>query len=625
MHASPSPYPSQSTRLSTWVAALMLVALGFIQLYYCDLTFHGPDQIRDMDTVRLWLHQGQWPHNSTPFNGRLYLPPGFYYLLALPLLVADSEISIFIAFGLFYVACIAYTWHTLRRHLGERAALAYLVLAMPIFSSVYTHSAWNPALVIGLSSLVLALWIQTLHQPRQGWFALVLVMFVLVQVHPSAAPLGVALGLYALVHPAVLKHRATLASMGIVLTLTAVWAVLAQPWNAPRIVSAPPPPAPGGWSALPARLLDASKWWDALAMPYRMIDGISPAIPVVTAAAAILLGVMLVGVVLGLVYAVRTRTMRWVALALVLWWVLAMTFLSHGGFWHLDVIQPWLAVMAAYGWTRVSEQWSCPNAPWLWGTAAVGVLALGGQVGLYRHFEAHGKIDVAANTSFFPRIQDVERQIPSFSYRYLHAMQTYLQTEGICQNQLRGQHWMLARDMTNRQFDARCREAPGLPPATQYLIEPTHPAGPWELTRGLIPVATLPAAAVYALPSLPMRINGQEGGNVFADEKADYMTFLPARHNQGIEIQLSTEGPTVLHVSLRCTDETILRLPDSWTLTHATSIAPPRASQVKYMGSNYYTFEWTLHPTQAYTPITLATPAVLTNCDVSAAARLLKA
>ena len=43
------------------------------------------------------------------------------------------------------------------------------------------------------------------------------------------------------------------------------------------------------------------------------------------------------------------------------------------------------------------------------------------------------------------------------------------------------------------------------------------------------------------------------------------------------------------------------------------------------MSRNYYTFEWTRHPTQTYTSITLAMhPAVLTYCDVSAAARVMK-
>lgn len=623
MNAPPTTLPLRSIRPGDWIAVLILLALSVLQLYYCDLTFHGPDQIRDMETVRQWLHQGQWPQSSTPFNGRLYFPPGFYYLLGLPLLVIDSEISIFVAFGLFYVACIGYAWYTLSRSLGERIALAYLVLCMPIFGSVYTHSAWNPALVMGLSSLVLTLWVQALQQPRQGWFALVLAMFVLLQIHPSAAPLGVALGLYALVHPAVLRHRATWASIAIVAALSALWAAWAQPWNIPRVVAAPPPPTPGGWSALPGRILDAGKWWDALAMPYHMVAGISPAIPAVTAAAAALLGVMLVGVALGLVHAMRARAMRWVAFALVLWWVMAIALLSHGAFWHLDVIQPWLALVAAYGWARTSEQWNCSPSPWRWCAAGVGALALGGQVGLYRQFEAQGRIDVSANASFFPRIQGVERLIPSFSYRYLHAMQTYLQTEGICQNQLRGLYWMLARDMTNRQFDARCRDSAGYASALQYLIEPTHPTMPWALTGGLTPVAKLPGASVYALAPLPLHINGREGGNVFSDEKADYMTFLPARHDQGIKVQINAQGPTVLRVSLRCTDETTLRLPDSWTLAHATSMAPPRASQVKYLGSNYYTFEWTLQPAQAHTPMTLATPPVVTHCDVSAAARAL--
>ena len=617
-----SPPPSRA-QASDWLAVLLLLGFGFLQVYYCDLTFHGPDQIRDVETVRQWLHQGQWPRSSTPFNGRFFLPPGFYYLLGLPLLVADRETSIFAAFGLFNLACLGWAWATFRAHLGHRVALGFVALCMPIVGSMYTHSAWNPALVMGLSSGVLALWVRALHRPGSGWFALALAMFLLLQIHPSAVPLAVAMGLYAVLHPAVLRQRGTWAGIGAVVALTAGWALWAKPWNIANVVAAPPPPSEGGWMAFAGRLLSPGKWWDALAMSYYMVAGISPAQPGVTAAAAVLLGVVLVGAVLGLVRAARSPAMRWVAVAMLVWWGMAMLMLPFGAFWHLDVIQPWMALVAAYGWAGASERWARSAVAWLAGTAAVGALALGGQWALYRQFEVLGKLDLGANVSFFPHIGGPLRWVPSFSFRYLRAMQDYVDSEGLCQSQLRGLYWMLARDLTNRQFDARCPVAAARASATQYLIEPAAPAVPSAFTQGLAPVAALPGAAVFAFAPLPVRVNGRDGGNVFTDERVDYMTFLPATHPQGIALQLTAPGPAVLRVALRCADASVLPAPEGWSLSQAHAMAAPRAEHFRYMGSNYYTLEWTLQPAQPGAPMALATPPAALQCDVSAAARAL--
>jgi len=101
------------------------------------------------------------------------------------------------------------------------------------------------------------------------------------------------------------------------------------------------------------------------------------------------------------------------------------------------------------------------------------------------------------------------------------------------------------------------------------------------------------------------------------------MTFLPATHLQGIALQLTAPGPAVLHVALRCADASVLPAPEGWSLSQARSTAAPRAEHFRYMGSNYYTLEWSLQPTQLGVPMTVATPPVALQCDVSAAARAL--
>ena len=78
--------PMRTKQISSdWIALIFIAVLGAIQVYFYDITFHGPDQIRDVEIARKLIHHHEWPLNGPPlFGERLSLPPGFYYLLALP-------------------------------------------------------------------------------------------------------------------------------------------------------------------------------------------------------------------------------------------------------------------------------------------------------------------------------------------------------------------------------------------------------------------------------------------------------------------------------------------------------------------------------------------------------------
>ena len=209
---------------SYWIALIFVAILGAIQVYFFDITFHGPDQIRDLEIARRLIHHQEWPLNGPPlFGERFNLPPGFYYLLALPLLVRDTEAAIFITFGALFALSVWYLLRVIHAQLGSRCALAYAVLAFPVFASFYTHSAWNPALVMTLSNVVLGLFISLAQQHRHDGLLLPLAAFLLVQIHPSAAPLLLGLGAYALLNYQVLLNRRTLASLLLIAGMTAVW------------------------------------------------------------------------------------------------------------------------------------------------------------------------------------------------------------------------------------------------------------------------------------------------------------------------------------------------------------------------------------------------------------------
>jgi len=88
---------------------------------------------------------------------------------------------------------------------------------------LYAHSAWSPGLIITFSNVLLGLFIRHVAHNTTGWFALPWVFFLLVQIHPSAAPLLLVFALYVLLHPHVLFHKKTVIALTGIITATAVW------------------------------------------------------------------------------------------------------------------------------------------------------------------------------------------------------------------------------------------------------------------------------------------------------------------------------------------------------------------------------------------------------------------
>lgn len=154
-------------------------------------------------------------------------------------------------------------------------------------------------------------------------------VFLLVQIHPSAAPLLLGLGTYVLLNYQTLQNRKTQASMFLVTGLTALWA--SHSGLISRLI-APITAAPGTAPSHPwlSNLLDAEKWRDVVLMPYSAIDSIQPGIAGLSTLAALHLALMLAGALLGIAYAIRERTIRWVFITTLLWFMLSMAFLSQG-------------------------------------------------------------------------------------------------------------------------------------------------------------------------------------------------------------------------------------------------------------------------------------------------------
>ena len=612
--------PDSQGRSSHRIAGLTIALLGAIVLFFSDVTLHGADQIRDLEVARNLVRHHVWPIDSPPmFGEQVQLPPAFYYLLSLPLMVWDQEEAVFIAFGLFFVVSVAYLWREVARHFGARCGLAYALFAFPVFASVHAHSAWNPALAMTLSNLWLALFIRTIELRQTAWMALPLVAYVLLQVHPSAAPLLLGLAAYVLVHPKVLADRTTLLTAGFLIALTAVWAMYSD--AAHQLLtfetgSAATSPEPSTWLT---RLLDAGKWRDALMMPYTNVKGIVPAIPALSWLTGLHLAAMLGSGLLGLGAAIQGPAFRWILLSTVAWFVTAMALLGQGSFWHLYVIHPWLAVLAALGLSRASEKTRVSTRAFNLVGAALAMVAVAAHLVLYLAFAHKGNYDFRLSHAFFPRARGLaQNMVPAYTYRYLSDVRRSLASRGVCSEQVAGLQAMVMQDMNLRSFEVPC-DRPQAALQRGYFFAHGDDAAHFDFTRGLQPLQAVGDSALYAVDSLAP--GTQPVIRLRTDNKINFMAYAPARLDGGLRIALPPHvQPAILRVALRCLREYPALQAANWRVQGAGDTHHPlKSRQHQYLGFNYYDLEWKLPPSASGTVVSSMLGAL--ECDVSAIAR----
>lgn len=621
MQNSDAPATGSRDQFSHWIAGITIALLGAIVLIFADVTLHGADQIRDLEVARNFVRHHVWPVDSPPmFGEHVQLPPAFYYLLSLPLLVWDRDEAVFIVFGLFFILSVACLWREVARHFGARCGLIYAVFAFPVFATIHAHSAWNPALVMTLSNLWLALFIRAIELRQTAWVALPLVAYVLLQVHPSAAPLLLGLAAYVLIHPRVLANKATLLTAGALIALTAAWVFHSD--AAQRLLSlgtggnAAASPVPGTWHA---RLLDVGKWRDALAMPYTIVKGIEPAIPALPLLTGLHLAAMLGSVLLGLGAAIRSRAFRWILLSTVAWFAAALALLGQGSFWHLYVIQPWLAVLAALGLGQASEKVRLSGRAFNLVAAALALMIVAAHLLLYLSFVHKGDYDLRLSHAFFPRARGLaQNRVPAYSYRYLADMRNSLASHGICSAQVAGVQGMVMQDMNLRSFEVPCDDREAAPHLGYFLAHGGDPAH-FDFTKGLQPLQTVGDSALYAVE--PILLGGQAVLRLRTDDKLNYMTYAPARLDDGLRITLSSyPQPAILRVALRCLREYPAQQAGNWRV-QGVGGAPLslKSRHQKYLGFDYYDLEWRLPPSASSTVVSSMLGAL--ECDVSAIAR----
>jgi len=592
-------------------ALLVILTLAAIQIYYFDVTIHGPDQIRDMEVARQLVQQGQWPQNGPPmFGERIHLTPFFYWLLALPLWFHDSDSSVFITFGLLSVLSTIYLWRQVSQTFGWRCGFIYTLFAFPLFPSLYAHSAWSPGLVITFSNVLLGLYLRHLRHPVNGLLALPWVFFLLVQIHPSAAPLLLGFGVYALCHPRILLHRSTGIALLTMVLAIGLWLLLksettSTATNFNAIIEIP-------WQE---NLLDRGKWIFAALLPLIPSIGIHPQHEILYFLPMFYIPIMYFGLFLSVFYLCKTDDIiKWVALSTALWFLLSMGFLSTTGFWHFDVIHPWIAVAAARG---IDGSLKKRNNTAVYSLIILTLFAiLSAHLLFYRMIKQHGRIDLKSHAVIYPDPEFAsDILIPTYSYQHLAEFRKILLDADICRQQLIGIEPMTMAETTLRYFENQCKKS-----ARHYFVTRNDAEAEFNFTKNLSPHITIGSLAIYVPEHLPISINGVQGGVFTTDNKLNYMTYRPVQLNDGIKIAFQTHGKNViLRLGLRCKAEYPVIDQEFWKVHGAEISQPMRSQHNRYLAFWYYDLEWNLKSNME--EVKIKSPNIPMHCDISVIAR----
>lgn len=609
-----------------WLGLAFALLLGAVQLCFYDITFHGPDQIRDVEIARQLVHHGVWPLNSPPLlGGRVFLPPGFYYFLAIPLAVFDQANSVFLFFGTAFILSVIYAWKKISSIFGAGCGALYVVFAFPLFPSIFTHSAWNPALTMTLSSILLGLFLEKTNSLKNDWHWLIITEFLLIQIHPSGAPLILGLLLYIAFHRKILSNIRTILAFCAVISLIFVWLYFSDFAQISPLEKTTPDMIDRVRELL-ANLTDVAKWQDAAQLSYQTIRSIQPSQSTATVIAAVYLGMLGLGCLTGIIFSHGNRVVSWVCATTALWLIASMAFLERGAFWYMDPLQPWISLIAAYGLVRSCDSIGL-SKKWLQAlTMAFFTMMLAGQINLYSHIKALGKVDLNTSLLYFPKASEMNFIIPGYTYRYLNEFRNYLLKTNVCSDNIVGIEAFWVRDLAGIFLEKTC-EINRMHPKSNSLVyyaSSKKDEVDFVFADSLIPVAKFGTTNLYAVDNPVISLNGVTRNNIRSREHHTYVasTYAVSQLKNGIHMSISAPKRNyIVRATLRCNRDDKIRNPGQWNIRGGKFAQPMSYSHKNYLGLNFYDLEWHVHVQNGASEFEIYTPHEEINCDVSVVAR----
>lgn len=148
-----------SNKSEMLILSFILIIAAFCRLYRIDqyMTFLG-DEGRDVIVVRNLLVRGHPPLIGPGTSiGNMYLGPLYYYLMAIPLFLANfNPVGPAIQIALLGIITVWFVWHVGRIWFGKVAGLiAALLLAISPTVIIYSRSSWNPNIMPFFSLLTM--------------------------------------------------------------------------------------------------------------------------------------------------------------------------------------------------------------------------------------------------------------------------------------------------------------------------------------------------------------------------------------------------------------------------------------------------------------------------------------
>ncbi len=184
---------------------LILLLAALLRVGWPTLTEFKFSEARLAALALEWPRTGHLPLVGVPSSAGFDHSPFSVYLYLPAFLFTANPIPATVYGGLAGVAAVALTWRLARRWPGEvdgrwAAPIAALLLAVNPWAVAFSRKIWQVAFVPFLVLLFLALAVAALVE-RQRWSlsGAVVVLALLIQVHPSAVSLAVALALWLLI------------------------------------------------------------------------------------------------------------------------------------------------------------------------------------------------------------------------------------------------------------------------------------------------------------------------------------------------------------------------------------------------------------------------------------------
>ncbi len=142
-----------------WILVFILLVASVCRLYKIDIymTFLG-DEGRDAIIVRRLLTEGHPPLIGPGTSiGNMYLGPLYYYMMAIPLLLANfNPVGPAIQVALLGVITVGFVWYVGRLWFGKIAGItAAIFFAISPTIILYSRSSWNPNIMPFFSLLTM--------------------------------------------------------------------------------------------------------------------------------------------------------------------------------------------------------------------------------------------------------------------------------------------------------------------------------------------------------------------------------------------------------------------------------------------------------------------------------------